>query len=668
MRTTSLSRSIWDLRKANALALLALSVASIFYFKAGARVGDGSQYYAMFFAWAETLRPSATDRSGAIYDAYVANHPEKGHFRSHEKLEKMFSLLSQKEGFDFPHFSFYSLLAALYYWPLKVFGADVGLSFNLLHLSLIFIAAMAAHKKLGPLAASCLIVMVISSPALWFINKAHPEFFVVITTTVGIIHWIVGDYAKCGLWFAFPATQYPPFGGLCVLSLAIGLAIGRRQFLVRNWAVIVMTLGILVLHPLYYSLRVGAPSPYMARGSTSVILKAASIKAPASILVDPDIGLVPNWPAALLIVLIFCVLWVKKSCRIDIKIAILLGVAALLFAYGQTRGFTLGRGGSLHISRYALWYIFIIFMALWYILQNINLRRRSIRVFAGLAALGLFIWNSQQYAPDKRELGFEPTALSRFLYSNLPQIYNPLPRIFLERHAGHMRLPKGAWAASNHSGNKILVFPDKMSFADTEDIPDIEGCRRLDPIRVYLLAKGRARERHGNRPFYLNGYGDVLAGPPPSLPEKEKLSFAQEASNDRYLHRGWSSTEPGGAWSDGDSAEIVFGLESIRFLESYRLLLEVEPFLSKQTERTISIYFNGNHVKDWSFRKEGIETLDVRIDGNDFFYENTLRFAIRDPMSPLELHGSADRRKLGIFLRSIRLDSFPLIVPEEKGC
>ena len=86
---------------------------------------------------------------------------------------------------DESHFWLYSMLAAVFYWPLKLLGADVGLSFNCLHVVLLYVAVVLVHRRLGPAAACSLLILVVGSPVLWYANKAHTELFTVVLGSLG---------------------------------------------------------------------------------------------------------------------------------------------------------------------------------------------------------------------------------------------------------------------------------------------------------------------------------------------------------------------------------------------------------------------------------------------------------------------------------------------------
>ena len=75
------------------------------------RVGDGSEYYALFLAWRAGGRPFMTDAAWAAYEALYAGRSVDGLVAPHD-LVRAFPALVQGATADFNHFWFYSGAAA----------------------------------------------------------------------------------------------------------------------------------------------------------------------------------------------------------------------------------------------------------------------------------------------------------------------------------------------------------------------------------------------------------------------------------------------------------------------------------------------------------------------------------------------------------------------------
>jgi hypothetical protein len=141
------------------------------------RVGDGSEYYALFYAWSETFRPWMSDSAYAAYEKFL-QIGSVNHGVSAERLKAAFPALDS----DFNHFWFYSLLSYLASVPFKAIGVDLNAhsSFMLLHYLLLvtlFSVLYHLYKWQGVAAA---FILVLTSPLIWYLNKVHTEFFTVI--------------------------------------------------------------------------------------------------------------------------------------------------------------------------------------------------------------------------------------------------------------------------------------------------------------------------------------------------------------------------------------------------------------------------------------------------------------------------------------------------------
>ena len=87
---------------------------SLGWFGVGQRVGDGTGYYVMLFAWAENGTPYSTQRVGEKFVEYVKPRPEWKGQQYYSPGQPI-----RKDGTsDQGHFWLYSMLAAVFYWPL----------------------------------------------------------------------------------------------------------------------------------------------------------------------------------------------------------------------------------------------------------------------------------------------------------------------------------------------------------------------------------------------------------------------------------------------------------------------------------------------------------------------------------------------------------------------
>ena len=130
--------------------LCVLVVYALFWGATQVRVGDGSEYYAMFLSWAETRRPWMTAPAFDAYERLVASN-QINYMVPRDWLEGVFPALRLNGQADFNHFWFYSLLAYLAAAGLGIFGVPVGVhqGFLLLHLGLLLASLAMAARLLG---------------------------------------------------------------------------------------------------------------------------------------------------------------------------------------------------------------------------------------------------------------------------------------------------------------------------------------------------------------------------------------------------------------------------------------------------------------------------------------------------------------------------------------
>ena len=514
----SLDSARWNRVLAVALATVS---AWVLYMGPGPRVGDAYDYYVMLISWAQNGTPYSTPRIGAIYESYVETRQD-GH-----TFERYFPGWPPSTKVYSHHFWFYSLLAAPFYWPLKCLGCDVGLSFNLLHLALLSWAVYVANRRLGPLAALSVILLAVASPAWWFVNKAHTEFFTVMTTTVAMVLFLDRRYAHSAVWFAAAAAQNAPFGVLVLVTLGAGFAEQRWQLFPRHKTALLLAAGLMLLQPAFCLSTRGTLT---AIGAMDVRLREPMyhLRCLVAYWVDPDMGMFANWWLALPIVVLFFFLCARRVVRFRTDTALLAILAILVLGFSQTLTTNVNHGGTVHISRYCLWFLFLFFAMQWHILVWLAGERRPVFWAVALVALVPGGWTTWQYRPARQEEFLRPSAVSNCFYAAVPSLYDPLGDVFYGRHGGKVvpvssetgveRSVRVDWAVSDASGNKILIHPEAIDFSSPQEAPPVVGCPGLDPAAVYLEAQRRLARQRKKEDFYLSGLRTKLSRPAAKQP------------------------------------------------------------------------------------------------------------------------------------------------------
>jgi hypothetical protein len=493
----------------SAILLVAFVLMTMIYPGPNPRSGDSLEYQTMLVSWAEDFRPSVSEEifASTLKRLRVASYRE-GETMYKELSNRFAELFKNSRELDFPHFWFYSLSAAVFYPPLKLVSMNPTFCFMLLHIVLLVVAFAIIRKKLGALAGLSLLLVVFFSPLLWFSNKVQVEFFTVILAILGLALFIKDDFAAAAFCFAVVSTQNPPFVMLSFLAILFGFCARRWAFIRRNILLWPAILFLVALQPAYYYLRHGIFNPVVATGGARIGEDLFSLKKMTCFILDPDIGLFANWPLSFVLLAVFVVLAMKKKVGPGRQTAIFFIISVPLLLWSQSRTFNVNHGGTVHISRYALWYLFVFFVVIWQ--SGLYLARKSLpakRLLVGAGA-ALIIAQAIPFLPTRPESYLQPTWVSQLLYDHVPWVYNPVPEIFIERQMGQERvLPEDVWAVSNESGNKIYVRRGALDFLQPRDIPPIPTGPDLDRILVHDEARRRFSRARGKLFLYINGLG-----------------------------------------------------------------------------------------------------------------------------------------------------------------
>ena len=528
---------------ATALVLLILGV--IVSFLPRLMIGDGMEYYALFLAWADTLRPWMTDTS---YHAYQALHESGDVLRTlpESALRRFFPALRLGAASDFNHFWLYSALAALVHGIVGLVGIHLGphVSFLALHaalfVSLLGVAAL-CNGRAGYIAV---LLMAFSSPLIWHFDKVHTEFYTFCLTTGAIALATRNQLVAGSILMAAAAAQNPGLSFVAVAMLAFR-GLGGWKRLYSRWEVIgiVVAIALLAAHPVYYFLRYGVITPQILAGGASL---GRDLLSAYIWLVDPDVGLFFSWPLGALLCIVGALVWRRTMAREIAKaeqwqLAAICGIFVLasLFSHASTEN--INSGGTPGVSRYALWYIAPIYpLALASVVYVLSLRRAS-RIVLALLALAACIGNGAHFLPQWDNAN-APTPASRFIQRHFPSLYNPPAEVFLERYSGYGEEPRPIMAVVGPDCDKILILPSTRHDA-----------LATVPFRCPIVAQqldGWARDisRSLKRPVFLSLSGAHAVLLPPPLVEVGKTnSYDPDTEAIRFI--GWSTPEDTHRWS-----------------------------------------------------------------------------------------------------------------------
>jgi hypothetical protein len=171
---------------------------------------------------------------------------------------------------------------------------------------------------------------------------------------------------------------------------------------------------------------------------------------------DPNVGILPNFPALAPVVLAGAIMVVaRRGWRMiepGVIVAGLLAVA-LLVSFAQTPN--VNSGGTPGPARYGLWLIPLAIPILAGAERHAGTTWRR-----GIAAVALVscLWTLVTYHPRRPENYLEPTMLAAYLWNRHPALDRPLPEVFAERITGTEILTPSFPPAATANCSKALLF------------------------------------------------------------------------------------------------------------------------------------------------------------------------------------------------------------------
>lgn len=655
MQTKSLKTALWPY-------LSILFVLAVIFFIVGrlpgVRVGDGSEYYGMFYAWTVSQRPWMTAAAYQAYAALAASNTIVGLVPA-ETLSSTFEALRVGATSDFNHFWFYSFLAAAVAKVAALFAVTVGAhrSFLVVHFVALAVTAAIAYRYYRWKGVLALALMVAGSPVFWFINKAHTEFLTVCLTLSAVMLVHSRRYLPAALCLALASTQNPSFALIACVPLFYRVVLQReRSYSLLELALCIGVVLAVLVHPVYYFARYGVPTPQLLAGGAALGRNLGTFYI---WIFDPDLGLLPNWPLGMGFLLLggYMLAWQRLRARADASapaapaadrlwwIFVMAYLWVNFFAHASTTN--LNSGATPGLARYALWYLPLAFPVLLYVIEIAARRRRQ--AWAGAAVLIVLLTVSViTNDPRKSERYTSPSLLSKFVQTNFPGSYNPPWEIFIERYSGF---------GEDLYAKKIraIIGPDCAKMV----VMAGEGQR--DAIAPGACSFDRAKLNS-----YVNSPQFLLAFPPAPEPRYAALPRAQAdamrvhlsagvhqlgivGDGGSVLGEGWSGREPWGVWSESPVTTLVLPCDDSQFYgpsKPFTLALRLRPF----NRQSIVISTSAGMAWQGAITEIDQEVLLALPAASCRQGLYTIRLQIPDAVSPLKLGLSADGRQLGIGL------------------
>ena len=659
-----------------------------------ARTGDGTQYLLTTVAFGETRQPFITQKVIDRYNDLLQREPLRAGF---PVLPQNFSNSFYGQPIPVPsglsyeplHFWFLGLMTAPYYWITQETGRNFADSYTLLFASLWLVMVLAAYRFNGIAGLTAATILALFSPVLWFVDKPQTEFLTFFCVLMAVI---LID-AELSLWaaaaMAIAATQNPALLPLVAVLLGCWLWVRRGRMPSRADALLCTATALLiVVPPGYYFARHGIFTPLIGGGFSSS--ENITFKRIVSLFIDPDIGLYPNWPLGALALAVGVAAAIPlirrhKAALLLEKIRekpllwIFTGAFLAMMPLAHATQGNFNHGGTVNISRYALWYIPLHYPLVLYALRRLSgpvwtctSLYQKVAVLAGVCIAVLAIcFNLICFAPQRGEVSERHSLVARIVYDRFPAVFDPTPEVFIGR-TGNLANPvargvtridpktvmvgpisafdAGIWAFAAPSCRKLYVLSGMLGRANASLRPP--GCAvPVDPGK--LLRDARAHG--GNRDFYLNLSAAEIRISRPLLAVGRQLGFASPEL-DQYLGQGWSVAEAGFRWTDGPVASIAFRVskEDLEATPSRRFVLRLDAagITVQQPEQVVRAVVNGEDAAVYSWaRGEQRKVMQIPVTPDETgSVQEDLRI-----LSPFKPGNTGESRALGLLCYTMEL-------------
>lgn len=643
------------------IVIVAITIGGFFLFVSflsPVRVGDGSEYYALSIAWSDTHKPYMSDASWVGYKQLYESSDILG-LVSPKRMKNTFSSLSNGLSMDFNHFWFYSFLSAIITKIGDFFGIQIHVhtGFLLLHCLLLTTLLLIAYRNYGWMGFVAVLILTISSPILWYTDKVHTEFFTYCLTTTAVILFLRKYYFSSSLFLAIAGTQNISFAAISGFIILFGIK-GRKKYSLAEVIQISITFFLLILSPSYYFFRWGVLQPLFRTGGA---VFAMNLKYLFIWFLDFDIGLFPNWPFGIFLLVFATIVIIKRKVNSN-SIAfwlmfVFIYISINLVANSSTTN--INSGGTPSVARYSLWYLALFFPAILILIKNISSSKWSITTSALLLVCGV-VYNYRYFNPEVIENYLKPTDLSYWVQTKFPGIYNPPPEIFKERYGGtneNASLGNNA-AVIGPECRKILLLGDfpikeKEIYGGMDCIVDYSSTAKLInhnletniwsnvEIPRYILLNNLEQKNIMFQPLTDKWYGFGNDG---------IFSFSQEQP-------GWGAREDEGVWTVGRHATLHLPCPRNNQLsyEQFAIEFEVIPYIGGNHNH-VNLCLEINDEQIWSGLLEEPAIIGGKIPLTTCTSKDVMivEFWINNPISPYSLGLSEDLRKLGIYLKSFR--------------
>jgi hypothetical protein len=381
---------------------------------------------------------------------------------------------------------------------------------------------------------------------------------------------------------------------------------------------------------------------------------------------DPDVGLLPNWPVGLVSIGIALLIPAARRSIPRLGAAGWSAAAAfvLFSAIAQSTTQNLNSGASVYVSRYSTWYIGLFFIPLlatvrWAVAARQSQPRAQIvaRTLFGILMAAMSAVTMRIYWPASVQNYLTPTWASFEIQRNAPWLYMPPAEVFVERfgeNEGDGRID----AVVGPDCQTVLVRkfpldPNSVVRSGYCGYPIAIG-RLVQLINDASLPTGPARNGWSRLSVPILEKAALSA-----LPPNEPLAINSTSPWRQLLGRGWHVVEPWGVWSRATSAELFLPLGQGQG-KPRSIALSLTGFVRNEDTIVVRIVSGERLLKTLQFQGPEPRPQSVSLDPNEALDADAvdnvirLRFETDRPRTPSE-YGFPDGRLLGVALTSVTI-------------
>ena len=451
------------------------------------RTGDAHQYIAMAMQLARFNPPSLSPEEEKAYRAWLEAQPAESGFPAGTDAVRQPALVRHGRQ-EFSHFWLYPLLVAPVLGVTETFDLHPLVAFTVTNAALLGAGLAAAARTFGPVTA----LSILASPLVWFIGRAQVEIFTLALLCLAMSAAASGRWGWSSLAVAVASTQNAPIAAVIPLFWVAGVAdwAGDRRAhsrvlkpdrteLWRAAGFAAAAIAVALLHPVYYRWQLDVLTPQELNGGIAGTLPTLDrLLAP---LVDPDIGLLAWMPVTAVVALAGFGELARPAAHAGAErrrltlVATASVVAGLWFLTVFAQTTNVNSGGTVHLSRYALWLLPLMLPAIGVAMRSLEARARGWPL--AVCAL-LFVVYLGAFRPDQPERYVEHSPQALWLMSHLPAIYRPVPEVFVERT---LHIDGGARASAAAPGCWLVLV---VAAAPQQPCP-LEDVERSEASRLF---------------------------------------------------------------------------------------------------------------------------------------------------------------------------------------